>query len=135
MRYSPSDSEVAAFESMPDNERLEYFLSRVAEAEEVWGLGNASGWVMRESDGVTSLPVWPYRQFAMACAVDDWEAQAGNAVSLEHFIFNVLQMMKDADIQVEIMPAVARRGVLLDPQYLFKLFESLIESGEYFLEG
>ena len=135
MRYEPSANESAAIETMAESELLDYFITRAAEAEEVWGLGDDAGWVMREQDDQVTLPVWPYRQFAHACAAGDWETQVTKAVSLEHFLSTILRLLVDQDIQVEIMPSASREGQRIHPERLFKLFESVIESGEYTLEG
>ena len=135
MRFTPSNHEITAINSMSDREILEYFITRVAEVEEVWGLGNENGWVMREKDGTTSLPVWPYKKFAMDSAIDEWEDQVCSAISLEHFVFKVLGMLTDNDIFVEIMPKGSGEGQRIEAGNLFTLFESVIESGEYFLEG
>ena len=135
MQFAPNANEYEAIESMSDFTLLEYFITRVAEVEEVWGLGNDSGWVMRETGNITSLPVWPYRQLAIDSAVDEWETQVANAVSMEHFISKVLKMLIDANIKVEIMPTSKRHGQLIDPQEILQLFEGVIESGEYYIDG
>lgn len=135
MQFIPTASEFESLATMPEAGRLEYFLTRTAEVEEVWGLGDDSGWIMRESGETTSLPVWPYRQLAVNSAEDEWQNQVANAVSLEHFIFKVLTMLVDANIMVEIMPGPNSQGQLMDPRELFQLFESIVDSGEYYIEG
>jgi hypothetical protein len=135
MQFSPNANEYEAMRTMSEGALLEYFITRVAEVEEVWGLGDHSGWVMREAGDLVSLPVWPYRQLAIDSAVDEWESQVANAVSLEHFIFKVLKIMVAENIKVEIMPAPSASGQIIDAGELFKLFESVIEAGEYYLEG
>jgi len=135
MQFAPNANEYKAIESMSDFTLLEYFITRVAEVEEVWGLGDDSGWVMREVGSVTSLPVWPYRQLAIENAVGKWKSQVSNAVSMEHFISKVLKMLIDANIKVEIMPGRERHGQLMDPQEILQLFEGVIESGEYYIDG
>lgn len=135
MRYAPSEGEHQAVASMAESELLEYFITRAAEAEEVWGLGGDAGWVMRESEHQTTLPVWPYRTFAQACAQGEWLEQETHAVSLEHFISRVLQLLIDREIGVEIMPSNSRRGLCVHPRRLFELFEGVLDAGEYTLEG
>lgn len=135
MHFEPTPQEYAALQDMSGPALLEYFLTRVAEVEEVWGLGNASGWVMREQDGQTSLPVWPYQQLAANCAIDDWQDQVCQSVSLEHFIQHILKLLIQNDIQLEIMPSETRPGHIVAAQQLATLFESILDSGEYFLEG
>jgi len=135
MRFAPSASEYRAIGTMAGQELMEYFITRVAEVEEVWGLGDETGWVMRELGEQTSLPVWPYQQLAHRCAVDDWQGQSCKSVSLEHFISHILKLLIEQDIQIEIMPGESRQGYIMEPQHLYKMFEGVIESGEYFLEG
>ena len=135
MRYEPSANECADIESMEDADLLDYFITRAAEAEEVWGLGDDSGWLMRAQGEQAALPVWPYREFAHACAVGEWETQVTKAVSLEHFLSKILRLLVDQDLQVEIMPTRSRQGQRVHPERLFKLFESVIDAGEYTLEG
>lgn len=135
MQFIPTANEFELIASMSEAGLLEYFLTRVAEVEEVWGLGDDTGWIMRETGETTSLPVWPYRQLAIDSAEDEWQNQVANAVSLEHFIFNVLTMLIDANIMVEIMPGPNRQGQLMNPRELFQLFESIVDSGEYYIEG
>lgn len=135
MRFTPTENECRAIATMADPELLEYFITRVAEVEEVWGLGDETGWVMRELEDQTILPVWPYQQLAEECARGEWRSQISNAVSLEHFVFNVIKILIEQNIQLEIMPGESRNGHLIDPHQLFKLFESVLDSGDYFLEG
>lgn len=135
MRFAPTAGEFKAMAGMTGQALMEYFVTRTAEAEEVWGLGDETGWLLRETNTQTTLPVWPYQQLAGDCAVDDWQGQSCKSVSLEHFISHVLQVLIEQDIQVEIMPVESRRGYIMTPQQLSTLFENIIESGEYFLEG
>jgi hypothetical protein len=135
MHFEPSPQEYAALQAMSGRALMEYFIIRVAEVEEVWGLGDETGWVMRELEGQTTLPVWPYQQLASQCAVRDWNDQKCKSVSLEHFMSHILMLLIDKDIQIEIMPAENSEGFIMDPQQLSTLFESLLETGEYYLEG
>ena len=135
MRFTPTASEYSALETMQGYELVEYFITRVAEVEEVWGLGDESGWVMQELGERTTLPVWPYQPLAQACAVGEWQDQSPKSVSLEHFIAHILKLLIEQDIGIEIMPGQSRQGHIMAPQQLKQMFESLLESGEYFLEG
>ncbi len=135
MHFAPTAHEHEALLTMSGPALMEYFVVRVAEVEEVWGLGDETGWIMHELDGQTTLPVWPYQQLARNCAIDDWRGQECKSVSLEHFISRILKLLVENDIQVEIMPSEAAPGFIMSPQQLLTLFEGIVESGEYFLEG
>jgi hypothetical protein len=133
MRYAPTQQELQEIGSMSAPLRLQYFLTRVMEAEEVWGLADRYGWVMREDGDNTILSIWPYRQCADACIVEpDLHA---HATSLDHFVERILQTLIDEDIQLEILPGRDTCGALLSAVELQSMFKSLMESGEYFLEG
>ena len=135
MRFAPYAAEAAAMASLSDGERLEYFVTRAVETEEVWGLGADAGWVLREEAETTALPVWPYRSLAADCATGDWDDQVPGAVSLERFVDGILRMLIEQEIQVEIMPNPDAAGFLVHPHRLLELFDGLAEAGEYTLEG
>ncbi len=135
MHFEPTALEAKALQNMSGPALMEYFITRVVEVEEVWGLGNASGWVMRELDDQTTLPVWPYQMLAEECAVAEWDNQYAKSVSLEHFIGNILKLLIVNDIQIEIMPTKNDTGFIMQPQQILTLFEGILESGSYYLEA
>ena len=135
MKYKPSISELSEVVNYDTKERLHYFLTRAVESEEVWGLSNQSGWVMRDHNNQTILPVWPYQIFAAKCATNEWQDYKPGAVSLEHFVYKLLPVMIAQEIKVEILPTTDQPGELLDARELSSLFEGMLESGEYYMEG
>ena len=81
------------------------------------------------------LPVWPYERFAEACAETGCDDNVSDAISLEQFVYHVLPTMIQQDICVEVLPTETKPGKLITAQDLFRVFEGMMESGEYFLEG
>jgi len=52
MRYEPYQEEYAAVPDMTDAELMDYFLYRIFETEEVWGLKeNGFQWITEELNG------------------------------------------------------------------------------------
>lgn len=135
MKYLPSETELKELESCDPKEQLDFFLTRVIESEELWGLGNTSGWVMKEINEQTILPVWPYEIFAANCATSEWQDYTATAVSLEHFVYKLLPIMSKQNIKVEIFPSKSLPGSLMKATELASLFEGMMESGEYYMEG
>lgn len=133
MRYAPTQQELQEVGTLPPPKRLQYFLMRVIEAEEIWSLADRHGWVMHEDADKTILPVWPYAQFANACIVES-DLQS-HATSLDHFVENILQTLIAENIHIEVLPSLSSSGALLSAIELQSMFKSLMESGEYFLEG
>ena len=135
MKYLVSPSELQQVESYDPEERMQYFLSRTIEAEEIWGLSNASGWVIKDDGEQSILPIWPYQQMAASCAVNEWKNYNAGSVSLEHFVYKLLPIMKQQGIRVEILPTAGEAGKKVDSEKLASIFDNMMESGEYYMEG
>jgi len=135
MHYAPTLSEADFLMGASPQELLDYFLTRAMECEEIWGLSNASGWVMREHGETTSLPVWNYDVMANACASGDWSGYAADATSLEHFVFGILPKLQEMNAHVELLASPERNGVLITANALFEIFERRLDREDYFLEG
>lgn len=135
MRYTPYDYEYSALVEMSDNQLLEFFLTRVFETEEVWGLDDSVEWVFREEDGQATLPVWPYQNLALEAAVGPWQSHSPMDSSLEEFITNTLSAMIEDEVMIEIIPRQQRKGCIISPHQLLSILEGMMDAGEYTLEG
>ena len=136
MRYTPYEHEYQSSDSFSDTQQLEYFLTRVFETEEVWGLDDGCEWIFRTSaSGENSLVVWPYKKFAEEAAVDAWSAYHVEAESLESFMEITLEMLMTEDVMVEIMAKPDKPGCLISPHQLKSILTGMIDAGEYRLDG
>ncbi|MGR8935292.1 MAG: DUF2750 domain-containing protein [Gammaproteobacteria bacterium] len=134
MRYEPYDDEYAAVPSMTDEELFEYFLFRILETDEVWGLKDGPQWIRREIDGQETLPVWPFKRFAAEAAINDWQGLNPGADSLESFIYSTLNKLVGQNVMVEVMPRKSAAGCLVKPIRLVTILENTMYAGEYTLE-
>jgi hypothetical protein len=105
------------------------------ESEEVWGLSNTSGWVMKQDKDKCILPIWPYEILANKCKSDVWRHHSADAVSLEYFVYKLLPIMIERGIEIEILPTDTRTGNLLQATELAGLFTGILETEDYYLEG
>jgi hypothetical protein len=135
MHHAPTPTELIILANASNEERLDYFLTRAMESEEVWGLSNESGWVMKEENGAYILPVWSYSVLSLSCAQGSWSEHSPDSVSLEHFVYQVLASLKEQQIQLEILPSQHQPGVLIKADSLFEIFERKLDAVEYFLES
>lgn len=135
MHHAPTPTELIILSNASNEERLDYFLTRAMESEEVWGLSNESGWVMKEENGSYILPVWSYSVLSLSCAQGDWSEHSPDSVSLEHFVYQVLASLKEQQIQLEILPSLDQPGLLIKADSLFEIFERKLDAVEYFLES
>lgn len=136
MRYAPYSEEYASFSQLNESQQLEYFLTRIFETEEVWGLDDGTEWVFREqANGGQTLPLWPYEKFAQDAATGPWQDKQPQAESMEDFIYHTLEMLIEEDVMVEIMPNPQQPGGLISPHQLLSILTGMIDAGEYRLDG
>lgn len=135
MRFSPSSEEKTALQSLSLEERFHYAIPRICECEEVWGLGDDSGWLIRDVDDKAVITIWPYRQMAEECAQGDWSASEPVSVSLEHFLYQLLKQCQDNDITMEVCPAPGKAGLMLTAAQLHEVLDNIVEAETYFIEG
>jgi len=135
MHHAPTAGESKFLAEASAEEKLDYFLSRAMECEDIWGLKNVSGWILRDHGETTYLPVWNYDVLAEACAIDDLSDYAADAMSLEHFVFGILPQLKEMDAGVELLATPERKGILLKAEVLFEILERKIDSESYAPEG
>lgn len=130
MRYEPHKDEVAAVPTMTDEELLEYFLYRIFETDEVWGLKEGGQWLGRQWQEQETLPVWPYKRYAEDAATGDWAGCSPVAESVESFCYQMLNSLARSGKVVEIMPRATAAGCLISPQRLFSMLENMMEARE-----
>lgn len=132
MQYEPYENEYALVQEMSEMQLLEYFLKRVFEAEEIWGLKECgSQWFSREVDGQLAQPIWPCKRNAEDAASGDWENLVPVAESLEFFLYQSLNRLVVNEVMIEIMPYSGETGFLIHPQNLFDILDGMIEAGVY----
>ena len=80
------------------NVRYEYFIKKIVDYEEVWGLYD-NGWAISEDDnGNKMIPLWPKKEFAEFCAQDEWSNYNPKKINLYEFLDFWLQKMKDDNL-------------------------------------
>ncbi|UQV43303.1 DUF2750 domain-containing protein [Janthinobacterium lividum] len=88
---------------LPSAERHAYFVRKVADTQEVWGLYH-DGWATAQVDGKVAIPFWPEAAFAQACASDDWEHFQPRAIALDDFLNKWLPGMASNDQLASVFP-------------------------------
>jgi Protein of unknown function (DUF2750). len=131
MRYEPHPDEIAAIPNMSDEELLEYFLYRIFETDEVWGLKSGSQWLTRQWHDLETLLVWPYKRYADDAANHDWTNAKPIAESIETFTYRILNNAHKTGQVIEIMPRAGTAvGCLIKPQQLFAMLDNMMEARE-----
>ncbi len=84
MKLSANQIESVLF--LSGEERYKHFVKRVADTELVWGLFN-DGWALAATDdGRHVFPMWPARQYAVVCAIEEWQGYKPREFSVEELV-------------------------------------------------
>ena len=99
--------------SGPD--RLQMFIRKVSESQELWGL-YVDGWAeATDEDGKKGLVVWPDEQHALLCATDKWRQHSPKAIKLSSFIERWVDKLVRMRLKVAVFPTPFDGPVFVDP--------------------
>ena len=102
MERERSQEHLQAVLRLSSARRYAYFLQRVAETGEVWGL-DGEGWALALDDaGRDVLPLWPAPEFAALCATRLWSGFQPRAIRLQELVEHVLPQLEEEGMPVGI---------------------------------
>ncbi|PYF07879.1 DUF2750 domain-containing protein [Ureibacillus chungkukjangi] len=84
--------------------RYEYFIKKVVDFEEVWGLYNEGWATSKDDDGNMLIPFFPKKEFADYCAINEWDVYKATSIDLDEFIEEWLEDMNNDGIKPSIFP-------------------------------
>ncbi|MEH7013420.1 DUF2750 domain-containing protein [Neobacillus niacini] len=118
------------FESVikqPPNIRYEYFIKKVADYEEVWGLYD-DGWATaQDDDGNMLIPFFPKKEFAEYCAVNEWNKFKAEPIDIYEFIDKWLVGMKEDKVKPSIFP-INEDSVMVEIDVLLRDLNNELEN-------
>jgi hypothetical protein len=89
-----SQKQMDAVLALPGIDRFEHFIKVIADRQEVWGL-YLDGWALAAAeDGITVFPLWPAKEYAQACATNEWSGFEPRSISLSDFTEVLLPKLK-----------------------------------------
>lgn len=103
---------------LPAQQRYEYFVRRVAQTREVWGLYR-KGWALAtRDDGTLVFALWPEREFAQLCAEFEWEGYEPQVFSLDELLEDLLPRLQHDGLVAGIFRTPGSKGVMPTPGLL-----------------
>ncbi|MCI0569535.1 MAG: DUF2750 domain-containing protein [Myxococcaceae bacterium] len=104
--------------AMDARARYDYFVRRIADSEEVWGLFN-DGWATAANDlGDKALPFWPERELAEVCSTAEWATYTPARIPVAEFLQKWLRGMEQEALLVAVFPTPQDKGVCVQPSKL-----------------
>jgi hypothetical protein len=119
MSYVVNAVEFAVVTALPGPGRYEYFIHKVADAEAVWSLGSAEGWVLvGDADGRECVPVWSHSRYAAAYARGDWAGTEPRSIELSDWMEKWLPGIERDGRLVAVFPVPSGGGVVVPAERL-----------------
>jgi hypothetical protein len=113
MTQERTDERLQAVLELPPSRRHAWFLQRVREAGEVWGL-YAEGWALAfDDDGRDVLPLWPTADSARLCATRLWEGFEPRSIPLTELMEQLLPELAQEGIPVGVFFTPTGEGWLV----------------------
>lgn len=123
-----SDKEIINVVNQSPSIRYEYFIKKVADNEQLWGLYN-NGWAMAEDENHQKyMPFWPKSEFAEACANGIWEGYSPKLIKLSDFINKWIPGMKNGDVKISVFYIPNNSGVIVSHDQLLENLETELEN-------
>ena len=117
MTMGLSDQEIRSLIGASSEKRYEYWIKRVADLEEVWSLGDDSGWVLAaDDDSTVGVPVWSHPEYAQACAEGEWAGNQPKAISLDDWLEKWLPGIARDNRMGSVFPIPDGKGVFVPPE-------------------
>ena len=95
--------------NLTPSERYDYFIRKVADFEEVWGLKDTEGWALMGNEKQVLLPVWCEIGFAELCKWDNYQP---TAIPLDDFIEKLLPKLEKDNVMLAIFPTPKGKGII-----------------------
>lgn len=102
--FLPNQKEIQNVLAMTSSQKYNYFVSKIADWEQVWSVGDGLNLVTTWDDEKRlSLPLWAAKAYVELCLTDEWANFTPMLFSLEHLMTEILPDMHEANIKAALM--------------------------------
>lgn len=108
-------------------ERYGYFIRKVSDFEEVWGLKDKEGWALMGNNEQVLFPVWSEKEFA---ELFKWDNYQPNSIPLDDFIEKLLPKLEKDNVMLAVFPLSKGKGIIRTVQEIIADIERECEKYE-----
>ncbi|MCJ7933144.1 MAG: DUF2750 domain-containing protein [Chryseobacterium sp.] len=84
----------------------------------MWGLSDNSWALLGDNNGNQILPLWPEKEFAQLCAVEQWKEYKPESIELDNFIQKWIPGMMNDKTLVNVFLTPDAKGTVISPDDL-----------------
>lgn len=102
--FLPNKKEIQNVLALTSPQKYRYFVSKIADWEQVWSLGDGKSLVTAWNDEkCLFLPLWTAKAYVELCLTGEWANFTPMRFTLEHLMTEILPDMHEANIKVAVM--------------------------------
>lgn len=117
--------EIESVIKLDASKRFNYTIKRLADFEELWVLGDASGFVTyRDNNGAILFPIWPLRDYAELCISGDFINSRPEIIPVKEFIEEYLPSFKINNYKLVVFPTATDKGVPVEIDFFKQQIEN-----------
>ena len=106
--------EIEAVSKIPANKRYLYFIKRVVDQEELWGIYDSDWVTIKDNDARNILvPVWPNKEYADLYLQKNFPSVYAKSIDLYKFIDDSLTELNEKNIAVSVFPILESEGHII----------------------
>jgi hypothetical protein len=119
MTWIVNEREFKEVSSLPAPKRYGYFIKRVVDWGELWGLWNEQGWALvGDNADRESMPVWPHETYALAYSKQSRADYQTRSIPLSEWFDHWLPTIARDNRLVAVFPTLAGKGIVVEPDRL-----------------
>jgi hypothetical protein len=126
-----SQKEIDAVLRLDGPARFSHFVKRVVDEGRAWGLRNHGWALLSDSEGAQLFPLWPAREFAELCRIEDWASYRAEEISLEDLLNELVPKLRERGVGSAIFPTPGGKGVTPSLDELASALREEMEKYEY----
>ncbi len=120
MSETLTTTQIEAINTMPAEQRYEYFISWATDKNPVWGLSSDDGWVILSDEGDEIFPVWPAAELASQWRKGEFSDCEPQAIEQQDWQEKWLPGMANDGLLAAICPDVEGDAIIVSAEELLE---------------
>ncbi|AOR65409.1 DUF2750 domain-containing protein [Pectobacterium wasabiae] len=126
-----NNSKIENVNSLTSEDRLSYFVRKVADFEQVWGSYGNDGWLhLSTKDGKRIFPIWPEEEFSIDYNTKHQYELSPKEIDLYYFLDKWIPGLEKDGVDILIFPVDKKNGIIIIPSKLNELLQDELKQYE-----